>query len=343
VRRKYPGHKKHCLINISETERICRVELSTRNSHISKKTLQQFHEEFISECQFSRRLRPETLRGYKSVFKLFLLVMPEVVYVESLTPDIMKEFFKRIETREKIVGKNNVKSGIRDSTVKTYWNKLNSYFQWLLANSNIQKSPLENIQPPEPTYDNNLALETCDIEKIFTAITLHSQNALLLRRDMLIVNILLFCGVRKGEFISLQVRDIDFEKAMLTVRGETSKSKKTRHIPIHRTLMLHLMEYITERNKRRYKTPYLIVSSNGDSRLTVHGLKHWVDRLNELSGVKFHLHRFRHTFACNLAMANVGLIKIQKLMGHADPKMTATYLRSISTEDLRDDINKLSI
>jgi len=308
-----------------------------------KKELQEFHEEFISECQFSRRLRPDTLRGYKSVFKMFLLLMPEVTNTDGLTPDMMKEFFKRIETRKKKVGKNTIKSGVKDSTVKTYWNKLNCFFEWLLANKDIPKNPLENIKPPEPAYNDSRALVSSDIEKIFAAITLHSHNALLLKRDMLIVNLLLFCGVRKGEFISLQVRDIDMEKGMLTIRGETSKSKMTRHIPIHRTLMLHLQEYIIERNKHRYYTPYLIVSSNGDSGLTVHGLKHWVERLNETSGVKFHLHRFRHTFACNLATANVGLIKIQKLMGHTDPKMTATYLRSISTEDLRDDIDKLSI
>jgi len=274
---------------------------------------------------------------------MFLLVMPEVTYIDSLTPDMMKEFFKRIETRKKKVGKNTIKSGVKDSTVKTYWNKLNCFFEWLLTNGDIPKNPLENIKPPEPIYNDSRALESSDIEKIFAAITLHSHNALLLKRDMFMLNLLLFCGVRKGEFISLQIRDIDMEKGLLTVRGETSKSKKTRHIPIHRTLMLHLQEYITERNKRSYKTPYLIVSSNGDSRLTVFGLKHWVDRLNEASGVKFHLHRFRHTFACNLATANVGLIKIQKLMGHMDPKMTATYLRSISTEDLREDIDKLSI
>jgi integrase len=29
-------------------------------------------------------------------------------------------------------------------------------------------------------------------------------------------------------------------------------------------------------------------------------------------------------------------------MGHTDLKMTQTYLRSVSTEDMRDDVNKLS-
>jgi integrase len=157
------------------------------------------------------------------------------------------------------------------------------------------------------------------------------------------ISLLVFCGLRKGEFISLQVRDIDMDKGMLTIRGETSKSKRTRYLPMHRTLMMHLQEYIRERNKYSYKTEYLIVSSTGDNRLTVHGLKHWIQRLIHASGVRFHLHRFRHAFACTLANKNVGLIKIQKLMGHTDPKMTAMYLRSITTEDLRADIDKLSV
>jgi integrase len=41
-------------------------------------------------------------------------------------------------------------------------------------------------------------------------------------------------------------------------------------------------------------------------------------------------------------MHDVGAIKIQKLMGHTDLKMTQTYLRSVSTEEMGEDINKLS-
>jgi integrase len=35
------------------------------------------------------------------------------------------------------------------------------------------------------------------------------------------------------------------------------------------------------------------------------------------------------------------VVKIQKLMGHSDIKMTDKYLRSMKAGDLRDDINKL--
>ena len=137
--------------------------------------------------------------------------------------------------------------------------------------------------------------------------------------------------------------DVNLEKRLLTVRSETSKSKRTRYLPIHPTALLHLREYIKERNINRYTTADLFVSYNEDKGLSRPGLKHWVQRLIKLSGVKFHLHRFRHCFATNLARNDVQTVKISKLMGHTDIRMTMAYLRSIDAGDLQEDINKLSI
>lgn len=303
--------------------------------------LQQLFNEYTDECQYTRRLRPETIKGYRAVFSHFSAMMPEVVDAGFLTPEMMNEFFKRVQVRERIVGKNTKKVGLAVSTIHTYGSKLNAFFEWLTRKDILGKNPLDTIKLPRPEYTDSRALEKSDVQKIIAAVALHSADSLMLRRDMAMVSLLSFCGLRAGEFISLKVQDVDMERLELTVRGETSKSKKTRVLPLHATLLLHLREYITERNKRGYKTEQLIVSGNEDKGLSRHGLKHWVKRMERLSGVKFHLHRFRHTFACNLADKNVNAIKIQKLMGHTDIKMTMTYLRSIKTEDLRDDINKL--
>ena len=130
---------------------------------------------------------------------------------------------------------------------------------------------------------------------------------------------------------------------LIMIKRDTSKSRKVRYIPIHPTLLLHLKDYIAERNKREYRTHYLLVSSTVDRGLTPHGLKHWVDNMKKKTGVDFHLHQFRHAFACNLARKDVNAFKIQKLLGHSSLNMTMTYLRSIGTEELLADISKLSI
>jgi len=308
-----------------------------------EKTLQELFTDYIAECRFARGLRPQTITGYEAVFDHFSTIMPEVVAVGSLTREIMIEFFKRIKTRTRIVGKNTPKVGLEDSTIKTYGNKLNAFFVWLIQKELIERNPLNGIKLKYPEYNDQRALRKEEIHKIISAIILHPVNPLILKRDIMMIDLLFFCGLRSGEFIGLKVIDLDMDRKMLTVRAETSKSKRSRTMPIHPTLLIHLQEYITERNRRNYRTEDLIVSSTKDKGLSVHGLKHWVNRLVRLSGVKFHLHQFRHSFACNLAKTNMSIIKIRDLMGHKSIKMTETYLRSMTAEDTRDDINKMTI
>ncbi len=298
---------------------------------------------YTDECEFSRRLRPETVRGYKAVFSLFLKVMPEVSSTRSLTPETLNEFFKRIQTRKRIVGKDTIKTGVKNSTVKTHWTKLNVFFAWLVKKGYLLENPLKDIRPPVVRYDDFKRLSDAELSKIYSAVTLQSSNSLLQRRDTLMISLLVFLGVRKGEFISLKVHDIDLVKEQITIRGETSKSKRPRTLCLTPSLLLHIKDYLKERNSRGLKTDQLIVSNRGDRGLSRQGLKHWVENLRKKSGVRFHLHQFRHTFACKLAEANVNAFNIQKMMGHANISMTMKYVRSMQTEDMGRDICKISI
>jgi site-specific recombinase XerD len=307
------------------------------------RNLSEYFREYIEECKFARGLRPQTIISYKAVFTHFSTMMPEVITLESLTRENIVKFLERIKTRTRIVGKNTPKVGLEDSTIKTYGNKLNAFFVWLIQKELIERNPLNGIKLKYPEYNDQRALRKEEIHKIISAIILHPVNPLILKRDIMMIDLLFFCGLRSGEFIGLKVIDIDMDRKMLTVRAETSKSKRSRTMPIHPTLLIHLQEYITERNRRNYRTEDLIVSSTKDKGLSVYGLKHWVNRLVRLSGVKFHLHRFRHSYACNLAMTNMGMIRIRDLMGHRSLKMTEVYLRSMMIEDARADISKLSI
>jgi site-specific recombinase XerD len=309
---------------------------------IPKASLQQLFDEYVNECEFVKRLRPETIRSSKESFRHFKAIVPEVSSLADISPEIITVFFKRLQTRERLIGKGVKKIGVKDSTILTYGSRLKTFFKWLTYRKYIDSSPFDSLQLPRPSFIDQRALNGEQIKKIMGAIAQNAPTPFLLKRDMAIVGILTFCGLRRNELVSLEIRDIDLFDGFITVRGETSKSKRTRKLPINCHLKMYLKEYLQERKSRGCKTPYLFVSSGLDHQLTAFGLRHWVDRIGRGSGTKFHLHRFRHTFATNLAMQDVGAIKIQKLMGHSDIKMTQTYLRSVSTEEMRGDVNKLS-
>lgn len=306
-----------------------------------RQTLQQLFNRFIYEAEFSRKSSPATLRGYKTTFETLLNLMPNIS-LELLSAQTMTQFFQILQERKRIVGKGAVKSGIKKSTLATYWRKLNVFFEWLLVNEHIKTNPFQGMKCPMPEYENKQYLKKEEVEKILSAIHMHhSKRILLFKRNLVIFYLLLFCGLRKEELLLLQIRDIDFERKMLTIRAETSKSKRDRLLPLHSTTLMHLRDYLQDR--RAFTTPYLIVSSTRDGRFTENGLKHLVSNIRNLSKVPFHLHQFRHTFAVNFLQTSNNIFKLKMLLGHRDISVTMVYLRCLPVSDLREDVEALRI
>ncbi len=162
----------------------------------NEKNLQQLFNEYIKECQYSSRLSIETIRGYKIVFRLFTSIMPEITTVKFLTPEMLTEYFMRIQTRERTVGSGIIKTGIKNSTIRTYGCKLNTFFEWLVKNKIIIENPVKRIKLPELIYEDQRALDETDVRKLYSTVTLYSKNSLILRRDTVMISLLLFCGLR---------------------------------------------------------------------------------------------------------------------------------------------------
>jgi integrase/recombinase XerD len=308
------------------------------NQPASPDKLDELFNQFIRECQYTKRLRPATLNGYKASYVLFRKLSH--VTINSLSTEAMTDFFSVMQTRTRIVGKGIEKTGVKDSTIATYARKLNIFFEWLIREKHIFENPIKNLPKYRPVYDDAKALRKEDIERIRTAIANYSTSLLQKKRDDAMVSTLTFCGIRKGELLGLSVTDINLERRIMTVHGETSKSKRTKTLPINMGLAMDLGDYLEQR--KNYKTPQLFVSLNQDKGLSPDGLVHWVYRLRKLSGVRFHLHQFRHTFASNLAAKGIGAIQLLKLLGHTDLRMTQVYVRSVTSDDLRPVVNGLT-
>jgi len=72
---------------------------------------------------------------------------------------------------------------------------------------------------------------------------------------------------------------------------------------------------------------------------TESGIKRLMERINEASGIKFHVNTLRHTFATLMLKSGCDIFSLSKMMGHSDIKTTTIYLAA-SVHHLREQILK---
>jgi integrase/recombinase XerD len=138
------------------------------------------------------------------------------------------------------------------------------------------------------------------------------------------------CGLRLGEGLRLQVRDIDSQRMLIHIRG--GKGNRDRYVPLpQRTLDLLRQQWKTHRH------PTLLFPARGRgarngaptaaepmSRSTLQG---GFRLALKASGVKkdAHVHTLRHSYATHLLEQGENLRQIQVNLGHKNPAITALY------------------
>jgi site-specific recombinase XerD len=165
-------------------------------------------------------------------------------------------------------------------------------------------------------------------------------------RDFSVLATLLWTGVRVGELTGLTFEDIligGHLKAVMTVRAETSKSGKTREIPMSKRLRDVLQDYINWLEKKsgaiKPDDP-LFQQFNRKQRLSTRQVERIVAIYSQGAlRRKIHPHLLRHTFATNL-MRVCDIRIVQEILGHTNIASTQIYTHP-NGQDLKDAVNKL--
>ncbi len=142
-------------------------------------------------------------------------------------------------------------------------------------------------------------------------------------REQAILMTLYSAGLRLGELLHLQVKDIDSTKMQIRVRQ--GKGSKDRNVVLSRTLLEVLRRYFLQ-----YRPEvWLFYGETPQRPLNERTVQRMVRRLSEKAGLRqgVSTHTLRHSFATHLLERGTEVPYIQELLGHRSVRTTMLYTR----------------
>lgn len=221
----------------------------------------------------------------------------------SVTTDDLRGFLSKYTER----------NGASKTTVDNVRRIVSSFFGWLESEDYIVKSPVRRIKKVKI---GKKVKETYSDEMI-ELLREHTSNI----RDLCIIDFLFSTGVRVGELVKLDKKDIDFEKRECVVNGKGNKQRK---VYFDATTKIHIQKYL---DSREDDCPALFCSLQAPyDRLQISGVEIALRKIGKSAGIeKVHPHKFRRTLATKAIDKGMPIEQVQRMLGHSQIDTTLEY------------------
>ncbi|MCJ7814237.1 MAG: tyrosine recombinase XerC [Candidatus Atribacteria bacterium] len=254
----------------------------------------------------------------------------KVNHVQYINQSIMRKYIVYLK-------KNNYSARSISRKIST----IRSFFNFLLREGIIKINPIINLITPKINKKLPYFLYLQEVNKL---IETPPRDTLLGIRDRAILELLYGTGIRVGELVSLNIRDIDLDEKTIRIFG---KGSKERILPLGNPSIKAVQKYLASRNLFRKNISInkndlnaLLLNRFG-GRLSARSIRRIIIKYMKIAGLnkKISPHVLRHSFATHLLGGGADLRSVQELLGHESLSTTQIYTH-ITKERLKVIYNK---
>lgn len=189
----------------------------------------------------------------------------------------------------------------------------------------VLDTDLGTAMPPVATWRGGRlpsAMPSGDVDALLRSCDRSTASG---RRDYAILILLARLGLRAGEVAALEIRDIDWRRGEITVRG---KARRRDRLPLPVDVGEALVEYLRD-GRRACQWPQLILTLYAPPR-PIHpsSITSVVYRACCRTGIdEVGAHRLRHTLATEMLRQGADLLEIAQVLRQSDLGTTAGYAK----------------
>lgn len=280
-------------------------------------------DEYISYIRLERNYSSYTVAEYTSDIDAFLsfLDIEGILNLTDVTYNEARLYVTKLYD-----------TGLSRATISRKISSVRSFFKFANDRYGITDQAFKSLYHPKKQERLPDFFYEEELELLFAACQGEDSKSY---RDYALLEMLYATGIRVGELVSIELRDIDFSLGIVRVMG---KGKKERYIPFGRFAEQALKNYIEESRPKLMKNEkhaMLFVNMRGGA-LTERGVRHILNALMEQASLhtKIYPHMIRHSFATHLLANGADMRSVQELLGHSHLSSTQVYTH-VTKEHLR--------
>ncbi|MGV0027027.1 tyrosine-type recombinase/integrase [Phormidesmis priestleyi] len=223
---------------------------------------------------------------------------------------------KELETDQRVLS---------DATVRRVLGTVKNFFGWMTRSRYISVDPTTEVDLPKLVEPEAQNLNEAEVERIYQAI----HQSPMPERNLALTSVLLH-GLRANEVSALNREDFDGRR--LTIRVAKADSKGA--VPLTQDGIQRVEAYLSWRQAQgeavQPTSPLFVSHSrrNAGQRLKYEGIRKVVDAISQKTGIEFHAHRCRHTFATNLVLKGMNPYHVMTLTRHRSVQSFRRYTKA---------------
>lgn len=274
-------------------------------------------------------LAPKTLERYRELAERQIFPHIGTVALQKLRPSAVAEWHAKILTAGGQDGKP-----LSPRTVGHAHRLLSRALERAVETEVLARNVASAISPPKIAHEEIEILGPDQVALVLMTLSGHELHA--------ITNVALATGMRRGELLGLQLRDIDLDAGLLSVErsleetaaGLRFKPPKTKHGRRTISLPSAAVDVLRDQRRRQLENRLalglgrppddaLVFCTPEGTPLSPRALSRlWLRTCVALDLPRVNLHALRHTHASALIAAGVDVVTISRRLGHANPTVT---------------------